>query len=190
MKGETQNVVECFSLLLDCSIRFLFLLSHGFKSNVRHNRPHLASTQEHESHTVTKTGSQYNIKQNNNSLKKQNLLGQRNTFVTEKELNGTKGSEYRTRSRAVTPFADLYYVRPFPGLPSSLFPFFFFNSNRRTRRKFLNMPSAVIYVIITKAETINEMYCLSFDSFQLTGRRYQRSSKPLSSETKLCPEFN
>ena len=91
VKGETQNVVECFSLLLDCSVRFLFLLSHGFKSNVRQNRPDLASTQEHESHTVTKTGSQYNIKQHNNSLKKQNLLGQRNTFVTEKELNGTKG---------------------------------------------------------------------------------------------------
>ena len=90
VKGETQNVVEYFSLLLDCSVRFLFLLSHGFKSNVRQNRPDLASTQEHESHTVTKTGSQYNIKQHN-SLKKQNLLGQRNTFVTEKELNGTKG---------------------------------------------------------------------------------------------------
>ena len=88
MKGETQNVVECFSLLLDCSVRFLFLLLHGFKSNVRQNRPDLASTQEHESHTVTKTGSQYNIKQHNNFLGKQNLLGLRNTFVIDKELNG------------------------------------------------------------------------------------------------------
>ena len=88
VKGETQNVVEYFSLLLDCSVRFLLLLSHGFKSNVRQNRPDLASTQEHESHTVTKTGSEYNIKQHNNFLGKQNLLGQRNTFVIEKELNG------------------------------------------------------------------------------------------------------
>ena len=88
MKGETKNVAECFSLLLDCSVRFLFLLLHGFKSNVRQNRPDLASTQEHESLTVTKTGSQYNIKQHDNFLGKQNLLGLRNTFVIDKELNG------------------------------------------------------------------------------------------------------
>ena len=41
-----------------------------------------------ESHTVTKTVSQYNIKQHNNFLGKQNLLGQRNTSVIDKELNG------------------------------------------------------------------------------------------------------
>ena len=65
---------------------------HGFKSNVRQNRLYLASTQEHESHTVTKTVSQYNFKQRNNFPGKQNLLGQRNTFVTEKELNGIVSS--------------------------------------------------------------------------------------------------
>ena len=70
------------------SIRFLFLLLHGFKSNVRHIGPHLTSTEEHESHTVTRTGSQYNNKQRNNFLVKENLVGWRNTFFKEKELNG------------------------------------------------------------------------------------------------------
>ena len=57
-----------------------FLLLHGFKSNVRHNRPDLTSTQEDESHTVTRTGSQYNIKQRNNFLGKRNVVSWRNTW--------------------------------------------------------------------------------------------------------------
>ena len=36
-----------------------FLLSHEFKSSVRHNRLDLTSTQEHELSTVTRTASQY-----------------------------------------------------------------------------------------------------------------------------------
>ena len=77
----------CYFCTLSPEIECGFLLLHGFKSNVRHNRPDLTSTQEHESHTVTKTGSQYNIKQRNNFLGKEND-GLTKHFCYEKELNG------------------------------------------------------------------------------------------------------
>ena len=65
-------------------------------------------------------------------------------------------------AKAVTPSAKLYYVWSSPGILSA---FFFVNwnwnfgtsepasSNRRTKQRFLKRPGAVIYVIITWAET-------------------------------------
>ena len=77
---------------IECA--FYFHLSHGLKSNVRHKRPDLTSTQEREprtgyreSLTLTRNGSQYTIKQHNNLLAKRNLVGQRSTSVIEKEVN-------------------------------------------------------------------------------------------------------
>lgn len=77
---------------MECA--FYFHLSHGLKSNVRHKRPDLTSTQEREprtgyreSLTLTRNGSQYTIKQHNNLLAKRNLVGQRSTSVIEKKVN-------------------------------------------------------------------------------------------------------
>ena len=77
---------------MECA--FYFHLSHGLKSNVRHKRPDLTSTQEREpltgyreSLTWTRNDSQYTIKQHNNLLAKRNLVGQRSTSVIEKKVN-------------------------------------------------------------------------------------------------------
>ena len=90
--------------------------------------------------------------------------------------------EYKTWSWAFTPSAKLYYVRPFPRLLSGFFIVSWkgnfvtsetASSNRRTEQRFVNIPSAVIYLIRTWAETKiltdlhrdNELLYPSFDSF-------------------------
>ena len=60
--------------------------------------------------------------------------------------------------KAVMSSAKLYFVWPFPGLLSSFFSRNFgtsesANSNRRAKERFVNMPSAIIDIILTWAKT-------------------------------------
>lgn len=63
---------------------FLFLLSHGFKSNVRNNRPDLTSTQQHESCTVTRTALSTPLSKIITFSRKAELKGQRNISYGER----------------------------------------------------------------------------------------------------------